>query len=40
MNKFFALPLLAAAVYAQQIGTDTKEQHLKLNYQECSAKGC
>jgi len=40
MNKFFALPLLAAAVSAQQIGTNTSEQHLELGYQTCDSNGC
>ena len=39
MNKF-AIATIAAVASAQQIGTNTQEQHLSLNVQECAQGVC
>ena len=39
MRSFFAATIAAIAT-AQQIGTNTQEQHLNLNWQNCESGQC
>jgi len=40
MFKSFTIAAIAASASAQQIGSNTKEQHLTLNWENCEGGQC